>query len=183
MTARDRPWDAPAAVRILDAELSTGRRFWGGTASVGLAAFGGAVLSGLGTASSGSGVVAVAIIATLLLGAAFWLGYGVLRARHTVVEAFVTWSSMAAPLSPASVFTGQLTVKSVARAALSAVLVIAAAFSWSAVASGPGASNGWAFRVSAVVWAVAFTVALLAVLATEVRGNLARTGRIARGRS
>ncbi|OII23200.1 hypothetical protein BIV01_16775 [Curtobacterium sp. MCBA15_013] len=181
-TARERPWDALAAVRTLDAELSTGRRFWGGTVSVALAVLGGAVLSGVGGARSGPDVVAVAITASLLLGAALCVRIGVLRARHAIVEAFVTWSSMSAPLGPSSVFTGQLSGKSIARTALAAVLFIAAAFSWSSVAAGPWASDDWSFRLSAVVWGVASTVAMLAVVATEVRGNLARTGRIARGR-
>ncbi|WP_175473691.1 hypothetical protein [Curtobacterium sp. MCBA15_013] len=124
----------------------------------------------------------MAITASLLLGAALCVRIGVLRARHAIVEAFVTWSSMSAPLGPSSVFTGQLSGKSIARTALAAVLFIAAAFSWSSVAAGPWASDDWSFRLSAVVWGVASTVAMLAVVATEVRGNLARTGRIARGR-
>ncbi|KTR05209.1 hypothetical protein [Curtobacterium luteum] len=180
--AREHAWDAPAAVRTLDAELSTARRFWGGTAAVALAVVGGAVASGVGSAGGAGAVVTVVLIATLLLAGAVWLGVSVLRARHAVVQAFVAWSALAAPLGPASVFTGQLTGKSIARTALAAVLFIAAAFSWSALVPGSGSPDDWAFSLSAVVWAVTFTVALIAVLATEIRGNLARTGRVVRGR-
>lgn len=180
--AREHAWDAPAAVRTLDAELSTARRFWGGTAAVSLAVAGGAVASGVGTAHDVGSILAVAIIALLLLGGAIWVGAGVLRAGHSVVRAFIGWSSLAAPLGPASVFTGQLTGKSVARTAIAAVLFIAAAFSWSAVPPGSGGSENWAFSLSAIVWGFTFTVALIAVLTTEIRGNLARTGRVVRGR-
>ena len=62
------------------------------------------------------------------------------------------------------------------------MLFIAAAFSWSALVPGSGGPADWAFSLSAVVWAVTFTVVLIAVLATEIRGNLARTGRVVRGR-
>ncbi|MFJ4296139.1 hypothetical protein [Curtobacterium sp. NPDC089689] len=180
--AREHAWDAPASVRTLDAELSTARRFWGGTAAVALAVVGGAVASGLGSAGGTGAVVTVALITTLLLACALWLGVSVLRARHAVVQAFVAWSALAAPLGPASVFTGQLTGKSIARTALAAVLFIAAAFSWSALVPGSGSPDNWAFSLSAAVWAVTFTVPLIAVLATEICGNLARTGRVVRGR-
>jgi len=182
VTAREHSWDAPAAARTLDAELSTARRFWGGLAAIVLAVVGGAVLSGVGTAGGAGSLIAVLLVGLVLLAGAVWLGASVLRARHAVVEAFVTWSSLSGPLGAASVFTGQLTGKSIARTAIAAVLFIAAAFSWSAVPPGSGASDNWAFSVSAVVWGTTFTIALIAVLATEIRGNLARTGRVVRSR-
>lgn len=193
------------ALGVLDAELSSGRRLVPGALAVVLA-FAGGLLAGLGTemmfgadVPSDAGVGAwraggavVLVLGIALLVVAVVMAVRLLRSGHAVVEAYRWWASADGSSGPrrlSAIYTRLFRPDQLVRGAITGVGFVAAVFAWSVTIAAVLASDpigidgaGRLFLVAAgAIWAITFTVVVLAVGGGDIRLGSAHGRHVAGG--